>query len=542
MAVAASLSVAASAHAVAEITVTSGLDDGTGCTLREAIVSANNNANQTGCAASGTYDDDVIRFNIPGGPPDTVNLTGTAPAVSSNMTIAGPGASGLTINGAGMTGQPTLNQSSGMVTISDLSITGGSGFLVGVADRRGGGIFKSGGTLTLNSVRVHDNDVSVSTNVAAENAIAVGGGVYNDDGAGNLTINDSVIEDNSVTATHGGTGALGADALGGGIASGDPIVVNRSTIDQNTATANRNDGDNNAGFGDARGGGIAVFNGVLTADRSTFSNNTASAAADDPNATLSAHAAGISVGASPGSSIELSTVAANRTNPTCLGCIIFNAEGAGVETFSTTTLAIRSSTIAGNGPTSGTLTPVGKNLSLGGGTSTVSFQNTIFADPFGGGANCDGAVAANMSSLGHNLEYSPTPGGTCDVTPVGTDTFADPDLQPLGANGGPTATMALLQTSPAVDKGTAAGQVTDPAVDQRGAGFVRPSDFLAVPNVADASDIGAFEVQSSDQPPVTQPPAAGSTGKRAAALKKCKKKKSKKAKKKCRKKAVKLPV
>ena len=102
--------------------------------------------------------------------------------------------------------------------------------------------------------------------------------------------------------------------------------------------------------------------------------------------------------------------------------------------------------------------------------------------------------------------------------------------------------MALLQTSPAVDKGTAAGQVTDPAVDQRGAGFVRPSDFLAVPNVADASDIGAFEVQSSDQPPVTQPPAAGSTGKRAAALKKCKKKKSKKAKKKCRKKAVKLPV
>ena len=65
--------------------------------------------------------------------------------------------------------------------------------------------------------------------MAAENAIAVGGGVYNDDGAGNLTINDSVIEDNSVTATHGGTGA-GADALGGGVASGDPIVVNRSTM------------------------------------------------------------------------------------------------------------------------------------------------------------------------------------------------------------------------------------------------------------------------------------------------------------------------
>ena len=82
--VAASLSFAASAHAVAEITVTSGLDDGTGCTLRDAIVSANENANRTGCATSGPYDDDVISFSIPGGPPDTVNLTGSAPPVSSN--------------------------------------------------------------------------------------------------------------------------------------------------------------------------------------------------------------------------------------------------------------------------------------------------------------------------------------------------------------------------------------------------------------------------------------------------------------------------
>jgi hypothetical protein len=53
-----------------------------------------------------------------------------------------------------------------------------------------------------------------------------------------------------------------------------------------------------------------------------------------------------------------------------------------------------------------------------------------------------------------------------------------------------------------------------------------------------------FDVRMTgpDPNPAQPAPATGSTGKRAAALKKCKKKKSKQARAKCRKKAKKLPV
>jgi hypothetical protein len=72
-----------------------------------------------------------------------------------------------------------------------------------------------------------------------------------------------------------------------------------------------------------------------------------------------------------------------------------------------------------------------------------------------------------------------------------------------------------------------------PATDQRG---------LYRGGVAGRCDIGAFELGATVSPPPGPAPAAGPTGKRAAALKKCKKKKSKKARKKCKKKARKLPV
>jgi CSLREA domain-containing protein len=527
---AASLILAASAHA-ATLTVTSGTDDGTGCTLREAIVSANMNSDQ-GCTGSGAYGDDAIGFSIPGGPPDTVNLLGTAPDITSNMTITGPGASGLTIDGAA--GQPTLQQGAGTVTISGLAITGGSGFPVGAADRRGGGIYKDGGTLTLNSVRVHNNLVSATANAGA--VVAAGGGIFNEDGGGNLTINDSVIEDNTVTATRDLGGNTNAHAFGGGVASGDPLFIHRTTIDGNGASANRTNGDTVDGHADANSAGVRAFLGSLTMTRSTVSNNTTTATGTG-TVSVDSHGTGVFLPTAPGSSIENSTIAGNRNNLSCPGCVIFNHLGAGIEGSGTTTLAITSSTIANNGPTA--LNPAGKNLSVITG-ATASFRDSILADPFGGGSNCSGA-GGTLTSLGHKIEFSTTPGVTCDTTPATGDQFIDPDLQALGTNGGPTATMALLPGSPAVNAGSASG----PTIDQRGT--ARPQGV--------ACDVGAFELEMATVPgstcagpPATPPPPAtptnptGPTGKRAAALKKCKKKKTKKAKKKCRKKAQKLPV
>src|SRR5207245_2663498 len=72
-------------------------------------------------------------------------------------------------------------------------------------------------------------------------------------------------------------------------------------------------------------------------------------------------------------------------------------------------------------------------------------------------------------------------------------------LGPLQDNGGPTFTHALLRCSPAIDKGA---NFTPSAADQRG--FPRPVDDPNIANAAggDGSDVGAFEVQTLNQPPV----------------------------------------
>src|SRR3954449_6578732 len=74
----------------ADITVTSNLDDGTGCTLREAIVSANTGT-ADGCASGDFSGTDRIIFDptaFPrGGAVETIDLTAIAPVIQSNLHI-----------------------------------------------------------------------------------------------------------------------------------------------------------------------------------------------------------------------------------------------------------------------------------------------------------------------------------------------------------------------------------------------------------------------------------------------------------------------
>jgi hypothetical protein len=80
---------------------------------------------------------------------------------------------------------------------------------------------------------------------------------------------------------------------------------------------------------------------------------------------------------------------------------------------------------------------------------------------------------------------------------VATDLLnQDPLLGDLADNGGPTMTCALRCGSPAIDHGT---NFTGAATDQTGA--PRTFDDPNVPNVGDATDIGAFEVQADTTPP-----------------------------------------
>ena len=112
-------------------------------------------------------------------------------------------------------------------------------------------------------------------------------------------------------------------------------------------------------------------------------------------------------------------------------------------------------------------------------------------------------VDGDVSSQGYNLigQWSGSDGwtGPCDIvgpTPS-TGLPVNPGLLPLGDYGGPTFTMALSNSSPAID----AGYSFNCSTDQRG--LPRPVNLLnqTPPCLGDRSDIGAFELQALSQQP-----------------------------------------
>jgi len=102
--------------------------------------------------------------------------------------------------------------------------------------------------------------------------------------------------------------------------------------------------------------------------------------------------------------------------------------------------------------------------------SSVRTVNTIFGP--GPAANCQGIIDG-----GNNLSTD----ASCNFGSTGFNN-TDPQLGPLADNGGPTQTMALPATSPAVGRGNDSLAL---GTDQRG-----------LPRIG-RSDIGAFEVQGS---------------------------------------------
>jgi hypothetical protein len=220
---------------------------------------------------------------------------------------------------------------------------------------------------------------------------------------------------------------------------------------------------------DSFGGGVENANGSLTIRSSTISGNSAgegggiSSRHDEPGATT----------------IENSTITGNQANEYAGGGVWFE------DPFDEATLNARSTTISQNSATD----PMGGG---GGGFWTngdgATLTNTIVADnagPVGPDLRTStyASVAATFSLI-ENPSDSTITGGS--------NIFGqDPKLGALSSNGGPTPTMALPATSPAIDKGTSQGLISD----QRG--VLRPIDFPAIPNAGggDGSDIGAFELQ-----------------------------------------------
>ncbi len=189
----------------ATITVTSLADvqaNNGQCTLREALINANND-NQSGstdCASgSGT---DTITFSVNG----TINLTGVLPDISSNLTITGPGANLLTVR-RNTGGDYRIFQINGGVSVdlTGLTISNGS-----VPASEGGGI--------------HNSGVLIITNCAITGNLANGGGGIRN--LGTLAVLGSTISGNL------------ANFDGAGLHNEGYAELFNSTISGNTANGN----------------------------------------------------------------------------------------------------------------------------------------------------------------------------------------------------------------------------------------------------------------------------------------------------------------
>ncbi|MEO7252943.1 MAG: Ig-like domain repeat protein [Casimicrobium sp.] len=173
--------------------------------------------------------------------------------------------------------------------------------------------------------------------------------------------------------------------------------------------------------------------------------------------------------------ITNTTISGNNTRGSSGGSV-FNNGG---------TLTITSSTITGN-----------SGGGVGGGVWTngpATLKNSIIAVNNG---NLDVYRSASTGPVSGGYNFIGKSDGTDGFTngvnndQVGTAASPkDPLLLPLANNGGRTLTHALLNGSPAIDKGFSFGSTAD----QRG--FIRPVDLAAYANApgGDGTDIGAVE-------------------------------------------------
>ncbi len=201
----------------------SGCASGSGiCSLRDALAAASNDD-----AGNITFDTTVFATA------QTISLTtGGTLDIGNNMSIVGPGANLLSIDGGNAV--EVFNIASGStVAISGVTITNGS-------SSDGGGIYNAG-TLTVTNSAFTSNSSSYA-----------GGAIEN---GGTLTVANSTFSGNS--SSYAG-GAIDSD-------HGTTLTVANSTFSANTTA-------NSGGYG----GGIYADDGsALTVVNSTFNGNTA---------------------------------------------------------------------------------------------------------------------------------------------------------------------------------------------------------------------------------------------------------------------------
>ena len=305
-----------------------------------------------------------------------------------------------------------------------------------------------------------------------------GGAINGESGMGPLTVSGSTFAHNTAGGRKGG-GSSSGTGVGGAIESFSSLTITASTFTGNAAGGRGGSGEGAFGFG----GAIRNFGngGSLTVSGSTFAENTA----------------GGQGGSGAGGAIDASSVtgrSASITNTTLVGNEAggdgASGSGGAIEVTDMTSVTLASVTIDGNKVGFG-----GSGAGINSATGAISRAAAVTAKATivsgnTGATNCD----APMASSSYSFE-----GPSSSDTSCGLDLpSADPLLEPLADNGGPTETQALPSFSPAVDAVPVAKCPTK--VDQRGE--PRPDNGKSV------CDVGAFELQDSPVAPAVTSAAA----------------------------------
>jgi CSLREA domain-containing protein len=226
----------------ANLTVTTAADEdnpNTQCSLREAIINANQNSNSASADCAAGVGEDTINFNL--GSPATITLVGQLPNItdSAGLIIDGGGAN-ITVSGNNTVrvfevGTSTI--SGAKLTLNNLTVANGRALL-------GAGILNnSSNTLMVNNSTLSGNNANTQSQSG-------GGGIWNYNSA-TLTVSNSTLSGNS------------ARMAGGGIHNnGGTLTVSNSTLSGNSTTES---------FGD--GGGISSNGGAVTLKNTIVANS-----------------------------------------------------------------------------------------------------------------------------------------------------------------------------------------------------------------------------------------------------------------------------
>jgi len=286
--------------------------------------------------------------------------------------------------------------------------------------------------------------VTISGVTIQNGSAGAGGGILN---SGTLMLSNSTLSGNSTNGDNGG----------GIYNHGGTLTVTNSTISGNSAN------------GGGSGGGIFNYLGTLTVTSSTLSGN-------------SVVGSGFIVGG--GIYIYAGTVTVTNTTLSCNSAYA----GGGIYTYGATP-TLTNSTLSGNSA------PYG-----GGGifvyNNRLIAKNTILANNSIGG-NCYNFLTSQGYNLSDDTSCTTSFNQTGDLnnTPAGLDPGG------LKSNGGPTQTIALTATSPAVD--AIPTSPTNYCTDVNGAPVTTDQRGITRPQ-GPACDIGAFELVTDDDSGLAQ--------------------------------------